>query len=188
MPSNEETTMQASNETEKKLSRRSYLSSAGAALLAASALSLGVEAEADQGKNDGDTIYAHGMVWNRDLPGVAEELRLSFDIRVNLQTGVGFGTAEDPVYPDYNIHFAINSATKEKLPGGESRYALKGVVTKANNPNNVGLPIRILAQTTGDATAVAIAIGDQAFAGAGLLVVIAIIAILIGLLQGVQQI
>jgi hypothetical protein len=58
---------------------------------------------------------------------------------------------------------------------------MTGTVISANNPANVGLPIKILAQTRGDSTAVAIAIGEHAFGGAGL-VVIAIIAILIALL------
>jgi len=58
---------------------------------------------------------------------------------------------------------------------------MTGVVTRANNPAHVGLPVRILAETRGDTTAIAIALGDLAFGGAGL-VVIAIIAILIGLL------
>ena len=52
-----------------------------------------------------------------------------------------------------------------------------GVVTHANNPDKVGKPVKILAETRGDTTAIAIAIGEVAFAGAGL-VVIAIIAVL----------
>lgn len=131
-------------------------------------------------------LYGHGMVWNRDLPGVAGELRLSFDLRVNLETGTGFGTADDPIHPDWNLHFAINSIEQEKLRKGETRYTMTGVVTHANNAANVGLPIRILAETRGDTTAIAIAIGELAFAGAGL-VVIAIIAVLIGLLLPAVQ-
>jgi hypothetical protein len=63
---------------------------------------------------------------------------------------------------------------------------MTGVVTQAVNPAMVGQPVKILAQTHGDATAVAIKIGDLAFAGAGL-VVIAIIAILIALLLPAVQ-
>ena len=59
-------------------------------------------------------------------------------------------------------------------------------VTSAINPANVGLPIKIIAQTRGETTAIAIAIGDLAFGGAGL-VVIAIIAVLIGLLLPAVQ-
>jgi hypothetical protein len=53
--------------------------------------------------------------------------------------------------------------------------------SSAPQSRQCGLPVRIIAQTSGDSTAIAIAIGELAFAGAGL-VVIAIIAILIGLL------
>ena len=63
---------------------------------------------------------------------------------------------------------------------------LKGVVTQANGGFRVGMPVRILAQTQGDTTAIAIAMGDLVFAGAGL-VVIAIIAILIALLLPAVQ-
>lgn len=160
------------------ITRRKYLATTGGALLAASGLPTLAAKDHDE---DADVFYGHGMVWNRDLPGVAGDLKLSFDLRVNLETGAGFGTAEDPIHPDWNIHFAINSTEQEKVRGGEARYTMTGVVTHANNPANVGLPVRILAETRGDTTAVAIALGDMAFGGAGL-VVIAIIAILIGLL------
>src|ERR1051326_8420202 len=172
--------------TGNEVNRRNYLAGAatGAAMLAASALSL--PAGADEGKDDGDTLYGHGMVWNRDLPGTLGDLRLSFDLRVNMETGVGFGTAEDPVHPDWNSHFAITAITQEKRPKGERRYTMVGEITTATNPDNVGQPVRIIAETVGDTTAIAIRIGDHAFGGAGL-VVIAIIAILIGLLVPAVQ-
>ena len=68
------------------ISRRSALAAGGSLL----ALSLG--ANADEGNKDGDTLYGHGMVWNRDLPGVLGELRLSFDMRINLEGhGIWYG-------------------------------------------------------------------------------------------------
>ena len=166
------------------ISQRNYLAASGGALLAAGAGAL--PAMADEGKNGGDVLYGHGMVWNRELPGTASELQLSFDLRVNLETGKGSGTASDPLHPDWNMHFDIHSVHREKQPKGETLYALSGVVTRANDPRNVGLPVRILAQTAGDTTAIAIRIGDLAFAGAGL-VVIAIIAVLIALLLPAVQ-
>ena len=126
------------------------------------------------------------MVWNRALPGVASELKLAFDLRVNLETGTGFGTAHDPVFPDWNVHFSIDSAERTRLHSGETQYVLRGTVTQANGGFSVGQPVRILAQTRGDTTAIAIAIGDLAFGGAGL-VVIAIIAVLIALLLPAVQ-
>jgi hypothetical protein len=176
-----------------KLSRRDYLTAAGSALLASTALpalagSQSILAGNDhpREKDDAEVLYGHGMVWNRELPGVAGELKMSFDLRVNLETGTGFGTANDPVHPDWNLHFAINAIEQEKIRKGDARFTMTGVVTSATNPANVGLPIRIVAQTRGDTTAVAIAIGELVFAGAGL-VVIAIIAVLIGLLLPAVQ-
>ena len=163
------------------MTRRDHLAAMGTALLAASPLSASA-GQADR-HNDGDAevLYGHGMVWNRALPGAAGELRLSFDLRVNLETGIGFGTANDPLFPDSAVHFSIESAERTRLRKDESQFLLRGTVTHSNGTFSVGQPVKILAQTVGDTTAIAIAIGDQAFAGAGL-VVIAIIAVLIGLL------
>lgn len=171
-----------------KITRRDHLAVMGSALLAAGPQAAGANAQGRHRRDDdAEVLYGHGQVWNRALLGVAGEVKLAFDLRVNLETGIGFGTAHDPVNPDWNIHFSIDSADRARLRGGESRYALKGVVTHANGGFAVGQPVRILAQTQGGTTAIAIAIGDLAFAGAGL-VVIAIIAVLIGfLLPAVQK-
>jgi len=164
-------------ETGKKVSRRSYLKRTGGALVAASALS----APAETAGSGGEVMYGHGLVWNRDLPGVAGQLQLTFDLRANLETGIGFGTASDALHPEANIHFDITAAEKHG-----NMHTLRGKVIRANDPNSVGLPVRILAEKRGDATAVAIGVGNVAFAGAGL-VVIAIIAVLIGLLLPAVQ-
>jgi hypothetical protein len=176
-----------------KVTRRDHLAAMGSALLAASSLSA-AEANAlsaagtphDRRPDDAEVLYGHGQVWNTALPGLAGQLKLSFDLRVNLETGMGFGTAHDPLHPDWNVHFRIDSAERMRVRRGEFRYAMRGEVTNANGGFAVGLPVRILAETRGDTTAIAIAIGDLAFAGAGL-VVIAIIAILIGLLLPAVQ-
>ena len=169
-----------------KITRRDHLAVVGSALLAAGPLAGGADAQDHRDDGDAEVLYGHGLVWNRALPGVASELKLAFDLRVNLETGTGFGTAQDPVYPDWNVHFSIDSAERTRLRRGESQYTLKGVVTQANGGFAVGQPVRILAQTRGDTTAIAIAIGDLAFGGAGL-VVIAIIAVLIGFLMPAVQ-
>lgn len=168
-----------------KTTRRDHLAVMGTALMAGS-LPRNVNTQERRDDGDAEVLYGHGQVWNRELPGVAGELKLSFDLRVNLEKGTGFGTAQDPVHPEWNVHFSIDSAARTKLRSHESQYALKGVVTHANGGFSVGQEVRILAQTSGDTTAIAIAIGDQAFGGAGL-VVIAIIAILIGLLLPAVQ-
>ena len=169
-----------------KITRRDHLAVMGSALLAAGALPAGANAQGRRDDDDAEVLYGHGQVWNRNLPGAAGELKLSFDLRVNLETGVGFGTAQDPIFPDWNVHFSIDAAERTRLRSGESQFALRGVVTQANGVFSVGQPVRILAQTSGDTTALAIAIGDQAFAGAGL-VVIAIIANLMALLLPAVQ-
>jgi hypothetical protein len=179
-----------SGKREMKITRRDHLVAMGSALLAAGSLSTTVDAQdARQGRendNDAEILYGHGLVWNRALAGIAGELKLAFDLRVNLDTGLGFGTAHDPVNPDYNVHFSIDSAERTRLRRGDLQFMLKGTVTAGNGGFPVGQPVRIIAQTQGDTTAIAIAIGDQAFAGAGL-VVIAIIAVLIGLLLPAVQ-
>jgi hypothetical protein len=178
--------MSGRKETFMETTRRNILAAGGSALLAAGALAL--PAGADEGKNGGDTLYGHGMVWNRELLGVLGELKLSFDMRVNLEKGTGFGTAGDPVYPEHNIHFAINSVETQKSRRGESRFTMRGEVREATDPANVGLSVALIAETVGDTTAIAIRIGENAFGGAGL-VVIAIIAILVGmLLPAVQKV
>ena len=161
-----------------EITRRNHLAALGSALLAASPLAAAASAQDGQHDDDGTVLYGHGLVWNRALPGVAGALKLAFDLRVNLETGLGFGTAHDPVFPDWNVHFSIGFAERTRLRRGELQLVLKGVVTEGNGGFGIGMPVRILAQTSGDATAIAIAIGDQAFAGAGL-VVLAIIAVLI---------
>lgn len=179
-----------SGRRERKFTRREHLATMGTALLAAGPLSTTVDAQdalrGRENDNDAEILYGHGLVWNRALAGIAGELKLAFDLRVNLDTGVGFGTAHDAANPGYNVHFSIDSAEQTRLRRGDLQVMLKGTVTAGNGGFPVGQPVRILAQTRGETTAIAIAIGDQAFGGAGL-VVIAIIGVLIALLVPAVQ-
>lgn len=156
-------------------SRRRMLATTGAALATAASVPL-----AAQSDHAADTLYGHGTVWNRALPALAGKLNLSFDLRVDLETGTGGGSAGDAVYPAESFHFAITGTVRERVRN-EQRFVMTGHVTEAVNPAYVGLPIRIAAQTQGDTTAIVIRVGDQVFMGAGL-VVIAIIALLMPLL------
>ena len=151
--------------------RRSFLKTTSAALAAASVPSVAAATP----DNTRRIFYAHGMVWNPELPGVLNQLRLTFDIAVRLG-GTGLGTFGDDVHPEFNSHFKIDSAAKQG-----NIYTFGGEVTAARDPAMAGMPLRIVAEVEGTATSVEITLGTHTFKGAGL-VVIAIIAILIGLL------
>ena len=151
--------------------RRDFLKATGAALAAASMPSVAAATP----ENTQQVFYAHGMAWNTELPEVLGELRLTFDIAVRLG-GTGLGTFGDDVHPEFNAHFAINSTARHG-----NVYTLEGEVVAARDPSMVGMPITIDAEVEGSATGVTIMLGENTFKGAGL-VVIAIIAILIGLL------
>jgi hypothetical protein len=161
--------------------RRDFIGATGAALAAVAAGT----AQARPETPEADTLYGHGMVWNRELPGLAGRLNLGFDLRINLKTGTGSGSAGDPAYPGEGFHFSIESAERERIRG-EDRFVMAGTITDAVNPAYLGLPVRIAAQTQRDTTAIVIRVGDAVYTGAGL-VVIAIIAILIPLLLPAVQ-
>lgn len=151
-------------------SRRNCLSAAGSAALLAAGL-FDRPAQANSDSRHRDLLYGHGMVWNRELQGEMGLLRLSFDLRVSLSAGTGLGTAVDPVYSSWNLHFALDDVRGEARPGGETIYLLSGRVTAAADPEKVGLPVRIAAETSGDTTAVVIRLGESVLSGAGLVVI-----------------
>lgn len=156
--------------------RRNFLKTTSAALLAASVPAVATATPSDTQQ----VFYGHGMAWNPDLPGVLAELRLTFDLAVRLG-GTGLGTFGDDVHPEFNSHFKINSTAKHG-----NLYTFEGEVTAARDAALVGQPVRIVAEVEGATTGVEITLGEHTFKGAGL-VVIAIIAILIGLLLPAVQ-
>jgi hypothetical protein len=151
--------------------RRTFLKTSSAALVAASVPTLAAAAQ----ENSQQVFYAHGMAWNPELPGNFSQLRLTFDLAVRLG-GTGLGTFGDDVHPEFNAHFQINSTAKHG-----NRYIFAGEITAARDSAMVGMPVTIIAEVEGTTTGVEITLGAHTFKGAGL-VVIAIIAILIGLL------
>jgi len=148
--------------------RRKFLKAGGAALVAASAPTVAMAH--DEVERD---VYLHGMAWNRDLPGLFGELLLTFDIKVQVGR-TGFGTFSDAVHPEVNSHFSITSMIKHG-----DRYTMVGNIIASRDPSSVGVPVKIVAETDGEKTTATITMGNYTFKGAGLLVVIAIIAILI---------
>ena len=160
----------------KASSRRDLLKVAGAGLVAAAAPSV-VAGERDAGDEEtlhpDKPIYLWGCGWNRDLPGVFGELCLAFEMRA-LLNGTGVGTFRDDVHPEVNSQWRVDRVARHG-----NTYTFEGEIIASRDPALVGQPVRIVAKkgANGQASA-SITLGSEETS----LVVIAIIAILIGLL------
>jgi hypothetical protein len=157
-------------------SRRDLLKVAGAGLVAAAAPSVAA-GERDAGGEElwhvNKSAHLWGCGWNRDLPGVFGELCLAFEMRT-LANGTGVGTFRDDVHAEVNSQWRVDRATRH----GHT-YTFEGEVIASRDPALVGQPVKIVAKRTANGQASAsITVGSEETS----LVVIAIIAILIGLL------
>ena len=158
--------------------RRKFLT-AGGALAAMSALP---SAKADQPR--GFSIYLHGMVWNRQLAAPENDWLIKLDAKADIPIGhnpppavPGFATLGDDFHDNVGSHVEIQTATLH-----EDRLTLTGAITESKNPLLIGQPVRIEGKVVGTSVqGLTVTIGGSVFTGAGLLVVIAIIAILIAL-------
>jgi hypothetical protein len=157
--------------------RRRFLAAEGA-LAALSALP---QAKADQPQRY--AVYLHGMVWNRQLTAPMNDWLVRFDARAEIPFGLatpsaipGFGTLGDDFHDGVGSHVQFHTATLHA-----DQLAIAGVITESKTPSLVGQSVRIAGKVVGTSVqGLTITIGDSVFSGAGLLVVIAIIAILIG--------
>lgn len=160
-----------------KENRRKFLA-AGGALAAISGLST---AKADAPR--AYSIYLHGMVWNRQLPSPMGDWLVRLDAKADIPIGnapapaaPGFATLGDDFHDPVGSHVAFQTAT---LQGNQ--LTLVGTVTESKTASLVGQTVRIQGKVVGTSVeGLTVSIGDSVFSGAGLLVVIAIIAILIG--------
>ena len=158
--------------------RRKFLT-AGGAVAALSALPQ--KAEADP---RGHSVYVTGMVWNRQLPAPMNDWLIRVYVKADLPTGsgtpsspIGFATFGDDLHDPVGSHVELHSAI---LQGDQ--VAITGTVTESKTPSLVGQPVRITGRVQDTAVeGLTVTIGGSAFSGAGLLVKIAIIAILISL-------
>lgn len=165
--------------------RRNFLKVAGAGLVAASVPSIASGAVAGtQIKTEEDSaarsrsVFMYGCGWNRALPGVFGEVCLSFDARAELG-GTGVGTFRDDIHPEVNSQFQINSATRQ---GDE--YTFEGVITASRSRDLIGAQVRIVAESLGNGRGRATITVERPETN---LVVIAIIAVLMGLLLPAVQ-
>jgi hypothetical protein len=152
--------------------RRNFLKATGAALAAASVPAIAAAAP-ERERN----VYLQGCGWNHQLPGVFGQVCLTLDVRAQLGS-TGLGTFRDDVHPEINSQFQIHSATRR----GDV-YTLQGEVVSSRDPDLVGKAVRIVAEADGDRATGTITVGPTSQP----LVVIAIIAILIGLLVPAVQ-
>lgn len=156
--------------------RRNFLA-AGGALAALSAVP---KAQADPPRMNG--LYIHGMVWNRQLAAPMNDWLIRLDARVQVPIGnepppaaPGFATLGDDFHDGAGSHAEIREAT---LKGDQ--LTITGAITESKTPELVGQAVRIEGKVLGTSVQdLTVTIGPSVFSGAGLLVVIAIIAILI---------
>jgi len=168
----------------KQNDRRNFLRTGGAALVAASLpLSLMGQKEEneilDRPENHSRPIYLNGCAWNRSLPGVFGQACFAFEARAELG-GTGVGTIRDDVHPEVNSQFQITRADRV----GGNRYRLEGEIIFSLSPQLVGNHVTINAESIGNGqgrASLTIESPDDN------LVVIAIIAVLIGLLLPSNQ-
>ena len=157
--------------------RRKFLA-AGGALAALSAVP---KAKADAPRLNG--LYIHGMVWNRQLAAPMNDWLIRLDAKVEIPIGnapppasPGFATLGDDFHDGVGSHIDILDAT---LKGDQ--LTVNGTISESKTPGLVGQAVRIQGKVLGTSVqGLTVTIGASVFSGAGLLVVIAIIAILIG--------
>ena len=123
-----------------------------------------------------DEQFVMGLVASPTAPGAAGEL--AFNVYASIGAdGTGHGTLIDPVHPSYSSNLRFVSRERE---GHHWRW--DAIVTRSNDPTLIGQPVVLLATVHGDsASPLQLEFLGQTFSGRGL-VVIAIIAVLIGLL------
>lgn len=124
-------------------------------------------------------LYIHGMVWNRQLSAPMNDWLIRLDARVQVPIGnepppaaPGFTTLGNDFHDGVGSHVEIYEAT---LKGDE--LTISGTITESKTPGLVGQAVRIEGKVLGTSVqGLTVTIGTSMFTGAGLSVVIAIIA------------
>jgi hypothetical protein len=158
--------------------RRNFLKNTGAALVAASLPIAAVAQKEDEYETENEAarpqpVYLNGCGWNRSLPGVYGQACFAFEARAELG-GTGVGTIRDDVHPEVNSQFQITEAVRT----GRNQYSFRGRIISSRSPQLIGHQVTIISDYIGNGQARA----SLTIVSPGNDVVIAIIAILIGLL------
>jgi hypothetical protein len=146
--------------------------------------SLAVVPEVKAGQAQAVTLYIHGMVWNTKLPAPMNDWLIRLDAKVDAAIGngpmpphPGFATLGDDLHDPVGSHATINSAVLR-----DDQLVVLGAITESKTPSLVGQSFRLEGKVVGEEVqGLTVTIGGATFTGAGLLVKIAIIAILIAL-------
>lgn len=159
--------------------RRAFLT-AGGALAALSAMPQEAEADSD---SRGYSIYVTGMVWNRQLAAPMNDWLIRVYAKADVlnngstSTPLGFATIGDDFHDPVGSHIELHSAV---IQGDQ--VSITGAVTESKTASLVGQPVHITGKLKDTSVeGLTVSIGSATFSGAGLLVRIAIIAILIAL-------
>ena len=159
------------------LASAALIASSGHPAMAGALQDKPIDTEGDANSRD-RSVFMYGCGWNRAMPGVFGEVCLTFDARAELG-GTGVGTFHDDVHPEINSQFQINSATRN---GDE--YTFEGVITASRTRNMIGMQVVMVAESLGNGRGRATITIERPETN---LVVIAIIAVLMGLLLPAVQ-
>jgi hypothetical protein len=143
--------------------RRSFLKTAGAALVAAS-MPVALTAQSNSARPGSSTnnIKQLGLACHPvsvdSLPGIFGQVCYNFQMFAEVDgTGGGFGTLADPVFPAVNSHIKFYSGRTD----ANDIYIFQGTVANSLDPDLVGKPVTVkVKQLGGDNCDLYLTIGD----------------------------
>ena len=135
-----------------KNNRRSFLRTAGAALVAASVPTILVAQKEDarpptSGNNMKQMIIFGGVAEpNPGLPGVLGQSCFQFQMCADIGETGGFGTLSDPMFSDVNSHIQFDSGRVDI----NDYYVFRGTCSRSQNPDFVGKAVTVKVKVLAD--------------------------------------